>query len=517
TMVKGFLHNQGVTRLVESDTTIPCTKRMGQLSLLLGKYKVYLRPAGSFVTDQLELRQAVMYPGKELAKQDDMLVLTGNFGTQASLRSAEAAVAEQQVEEIQECNALVLPMVKDLFLVGFLVAEVQMMGPGSIWLPEKDYEQSVSDSSIKRVKIEPFQEDTQKTLSSSFSAKQKTAATKIARSLAVAYVMDQRTLLLQHTSWQKGIRMSNLMEEIYGPLSNIRTLSKMLLPHLKRSEIPHDILEDILVQGERMKVIVQELQDAFYYTKANLMHFREEDVNRIQRVLSNPFLRQGHVYSDYNDNGKRTTLSVGSVPAADLELPMPPLALAGLPKSNVRPCNVFKLLTDLVNAGDALAHSQRQTLQLIENTHILQAAIEESALRQALSNLLDSALLRVPAGGWVKVGAMEAPGGGVLVVIDDNGPDMSLMTQTELIAPFGSNLSSESRTDDNIAWNFVAGIAIAREILEHYGSVLRMLSPYLPNALLGAGGAHIEIWLPAMPVEGTTEAEAELEPSVPFN
>lgn len=81
-----------------------------------------------------------------------------------------------------------------------------------------------------------------------------------------------------------------------------------------------------------------------------------------------------------------------------------------------------------------------------------------------------------------------------------------MQTQTEALVPFGSDLSSESRTEDNILWNFVAGIAIAREILEHYGSVLRMLSPYLPNALLGAGGTHIEIWLPPVPVEGTTQS-----------
>eukprot|EP01018_Ginkgo_biloba_P025182 Gb_40603 [translate_table: standard] len=98
---------------------------------------------------------------------------------------------------------------------------------------------------------------------------------------------------------------------------------------------------------------------------------------------------------------------------------------------------------------------------------------------------------------------MEAPGGGVLVVIDDNGPDMSLMTQTRSLAPFGSELSSKGRTQDNITWNFVAGISIAREILEHYGSVLRMLSPFLPNALIGAGGTHIEIWLPAALVDGS--------------
>lgn len=463
---------------------------------------LYIRPAGSYVTDQLELRQAVIYPGQEVAEQDDILVLVGTFGTQASLRSAEAAFAEREVEDIPEHNALVVPMIKDLFLVGLLVAERLSIDPGSIWPPGKEIEQSSSALGMKREKIEPFQQDTQMTLSSSFTTEQKAQAIKIARTLAVAYVMDQRALLLQQTSWQKGIRMSNLMEQIHGPLSNIRTLSKMLIPHLKRSEIPHDLLENILVQGEHMKGLLQELQDAFYYTKANLMHFREEDLNRIQRVRSNPFSRLGRAFSDYDYDAKSTAFSLGSKVRGDLELPMPPLALAALQQSDIRPCNVSKLLSDLVNAGDALAHSQQQRLQLIESTPLLQAAIEETALRQALSNLLDSALLRVPGGGWVKVEATEAPGGGVLVVIDDNGPDMSLMTQTHSLVPFGSELSLEDRAQDNIAWNFVAGITIAREILEHYGSVLRMLSPYLPNALLGAGGTHIEIWLPAVPAEG---------------
>jgi len=44
----------------------------------------------------------------------------------------------------------------------------------------------------------------------------------------------------------------------------------------------------------------------------------------------------------------------------------------------------------------------------------------------------------------------------------------------------------EDRAQDNIAGNFVVGITIAQEILEHYGSVLHMSLHYLSNALLQA-------------------------------
>lgn len=82
--------------------------------------------------------------------------------------------------------------------------------------------------------------------------------------------------------------------QIRRPLSSIRTLTKMLSLHIKRSEvcefrfflfplfwpeiphlkdiwlqISHDIVEDILVQGDRMRDTLQQLQDAVYFTKVD--------------------------------------------------------------------------------------------------------------------------------------------------------------------------------------------------------------------------------------------------------
>jgi len=88
-------------------------------------------------------------------------------------------------------------MIKDLFLVGLLVAEHASIDPGSIGSPGKEVEQSSSALGMKRQKIEPFQQDKQMTLPSSFTTKQKAQAIKIARALAVAYVMDQWILLLK--------------------------------------------------------------------------------------------------------------------------------------------------------------------------------------------------------------------------------------------------------------------------------------------------------------------------------
>lgn len=85
------------------------------------------------------------------------------------------------------------------------------------------------------------------------------------------------------------------------------------------------------------------------------------------------------------------------------------------------------MLADLVRAAAPLAHKQERLLKLAENSQPLEVAVEESALRQALSNLIEGALLRTNIGGGVEIVATGAPAGGVLIVIDDDGPDMHYM------------------------------------------------------------------------------------------
>ena len=56
--------------------------------------QVYVRPAGSYVMDRLELRRVTFYPGVNGA---DIVILVGNFGIPTGLRVAEAALSSQQV------------------------------------------------------------------------------------------------------------------------------------------------------------------------------------------------------------------------------------------------------------------------------------------------------------------------------------------------------------------------------------------------------------------------------------
>ena len=59
--------------------------------------KVYVRPAGSYIMDQLELRRVALYPGINNVPERDTVVLVGNFSISAGLRAAEAFLVKQQV------------------------------------------------------------------------------------------------------------------------------------------------------------------------------------------------------------------------------------------------------------------------------------------------------------------------------------------------------------------------------------------------------------------------------------
>lgn len=65
------------------------------------------------------------------------------------------------------------------------------------------------------------------------------------------------------------------------------------------------------------------------------------------------------------------------------------------------------------------------------------------------------------------------------------------------LTPYRQELLSEDMVEDNMTWNFVAGLTVAREILESYGCVVRVISPRTKDAPLGAGGTRVELWLPS--------------------
>ncbi|KAJ3671755.1 hypothetical protein LUZ60_007834 [Juncus effusus] len=474
---------------------------------------VYVRPAGSYIMNQLELRRVAILPGIDSSEKSEYVILIGNFSVVAGLKLAESALSKQEMDFVPEFGAIVIPLVKHPFIVGFLVAELPNLERETNKTKYKSNDLKLN-SDDKNWGIQTFKEDLMKNWGIDFSNEQKSRAVMICRSLATAYVMDQKALLAQQTSWQNNVRMSQLVEQIRGPLSSIKALARMLSMYVKRNEVPYDIIEDIIIQGDHMKDALQQIQDAVYLTKANIVRMNGHtngssnflpDLSSKIPEMNSGFKPDLSFENPEMDSGfKPESNSLLPVPESgkkDSELPMPPLWLVPLQQNNARPSNISDLLQDLVSAAIPLASKQNRTLELQSNSKALVVAVEESALRQAFSNLIEGALLRSREGGRVVVYVGAAPAGGALVVVDDDGPDMQYMTQMHALTPFGAELLTDGTAEDNMAWNFIAGLTVAREILESFGCVVRVVSPRKIDAGFGYGGTRVELWLPSLKSE----------------
>lgn len=93
----------------------------------------------------------------------------------------------------------------------------------------------------------------------------------------------------------------------------------------------------------------------------------------------------------------------------------------------------------------------------------LSLSVDEAQIRQALLNLLRNAREAMPSGGRVVVQLLEAEGGGLDLLVDDEGVGMPATTRERLFEPFFTTKQHGTGL----------GLAITRQIAEaHGGSIL---------------------------------------------
>ncbi|XWS63735.1 hypothetical protein CRYUN_Cryun06bG0127000 [Craigia yunnanensis] len=130
-------------------------------------------------------------------------------------------------------------MVKQSFVVGFLVAELPEMemvlrgSEGGVLVPEEAYALSSPSPGLDVKRSWEIQslENEPSRKNDIFTADQRSNAINISRTLAMAYVMDQKAMLLRQSSWQNNVRMGAFVEQIrvlflaYELLVNCYTLT----------------------------------------------------------------------------------------------------------------------------------------------------------------------------------------------------------------------------------------------------------------------------------------------------
>eukprot|EP00850_Spirogloea_muscicola_P003403 SM000013S26572 [mRNA] locus=s13:1108515:1112285:- [translate_table: standard] len=471
-----------------------CHAQLALASSLVGAnvtWTVYVRMPESYTLGHLELQRVASHPeSRPDWAQEKVLVLAGDMDGAVSSRLVETALVGHEAVELPECRTLVLPMAKDSFLVGLVVAErilpqVQRGGGVTksaalkivrpVWPPKSSVpvpdggKASVSAGGEKGSQGLGLQSLPKMAKAPIFSAEEQRRAADVARTLAMACVIDQRALLLQANSWQKNVVLDGLLEQVRSPLTSLRTLGKMLLPQLKEGELANDMVDDILVQGDRMAEVLQQLQKALYPTQV------VEGVGSRQASAREPLLQHGWSETQCEPprpQRLRGFQGLGSQQCLlkelrDEELPMPPYALTPLLAPNGgQTCDVASIVAELVLAAGGLAQLRQLALEHVPVPLGVLPLVAGDAfdVRQALSNVIDISLQYTASGGWLKVVVSAAPGGGVLVVVEDNQPGMSLVVSAGLLSLSAYYMSARlgsSQSSGSPPQRWLLGVALA--------------------------------------------------------
>jgi GAF domain-containing protein len=222
---------------------------------------VYLRTPDSFVSGRLRLARLAVWPrsgdgpGAQQGAARGALpflplpppappVLDG-----ASLPDPESLNAAPSVLVLPAAGAVVLPLRSDGVLLGLLVAE--RAGPSAPWAPPGA---PWAGSARGEVGAD----------GAAFSADARTALAAVARSLALAWALDQAAASARLASSQRARQLSAYLTQARSPLAAIRTLGGLLARQLAPDEPPRDLAAVIIEQSERLGDLTTSLQAALF-------------------------------------------------------------------------------------------------------------------------------------------------------------------------------------------------------------------------------------------------------------
>ncbi len=150
--------------------------------------------------------------------------------------------------------------------------------------------------------------------------------------------------------------------------------------------------------------------------------------------------------------------------------------LEAIEKPTMKPLALCDLVCDIVGRMQGLAdqggHSITFACRLVGAVKA-----DETALREAVRNLVDNAIKHTPAGTAIEVEVTEA----AAIVVEDAGPGLGALTAEEVQMPFRKG----STTSDGAG----LGLAIVRQAAELHGGRLEITKSRL-------GGARFAIHLP---------------------
>ena len=295
---------------------------------------------------------------------------------------------------------------------------------------------------------------------------------RIGKTLAIACILDQRRAWLQHQLQQEQILqeeqrdlLDNLLHQFRNPLTAIRTFGKLLFKRMKAIDPNREVATSIVRESDRLQELLQKFDQVIDLNTANLT------------PLSLP---ESKAVINQHQNAEKQEKSVLLLPGTGEQL------------TN---CSLTDLLAPLLISAQAI--SQERNLQLITEIphHLPLVRVNEKALREVLSNIIDNALKYTSAGGKILVQCGQQQGNFQGIAISDTGPGIP----PEDLEHLGERRYRGVQAQTAIPGTGL-GIAIAKQLIAEMQGNIEVFSPAIDSVITSphTPGTTVIIWLSAV-------------------
>jgi signal transduction histidine kinase len=298
--------------------------------------------------------------------------------------------------------------------------------------------------------------------------KERSEIQRIAQTLAIAIILDQRRAWLEHSLHQQQIiqekqrdLLDNLLHQFRNPLTALRTFGKLLLKRLRLGDPNREVAASIVRESDRLEELLQQFDKVIDLTATDLAPFKLPD-------------KQVFVEATVQNEPKPTLLLPGSEDKeADFAL--------------------VDILNPLLVSAKAIA--QERKLQLISdippNLPLVRANFK--TLREVLSNVIDNALKYTPTGGKILIQAGQEKPSFCGIAISDNGPGIPQQDLEHLGERHYRGVQAETEIPGS-----GLGLAIAKQLIEQMQGEIQVFSPAINSVIKSpdAPGTTFIIWLP---------------------
>jgi signal transduction histidine kinase len=218
-----------------------------------------------------------------------------------------------------------------------------------------------------------------------WNEKELTTIERIARSLALAYIIDQRRVWSeQQISQQHRLiaqqrdRLDDLLHQLRNPLTALRTFGKLLFKRLLPGDQNRDVASSIVRESDRLQELLKEFDATLEASERELAPLA------LPSASNNP---------------------VSSLPTADNpgEIVSTPTSMLPATTLPLKAVSVTEVLEPLIDSAQAIAQERNLELHTQISEHLPLVQANAKGLREVFSNLLDNALKYTPQGGRINL------------------------------------------------------------------------------------------------------------------